>query len=465
MVVNRLKELEEEVRKDLEVLNYPQRSGVGRDKKHPEALNVAIIGGGQSGLAVAGALKRESLEGIEVFDQESEERVGPWPRFARMHTLRTPKNLPGPNQGIPNLTIPRWYDAVHGEGSWKELSLIPKEDWCSYLQWYRRVMDIPLRFETAVERIEWLEKENLFKLHLQNKGKNDSVLARQVVMATGIEGSGAWQTPAFIREALPRAYYAHTSEDIDFKKLKGKRVGVLGAGASAFDNASVSLEEGAASVDLCFRRKELVKQNTFRWSEYMGFLKHFPDLSDEDKWRFIHKILEIGQLPPRDTFLRANRFEEFHLCPDTPWEKVYMDEKEVVVVSKGKEKRYDFVIAATGFSTNLSIRKELQDFHNEILLWKDRYQPPEELENREMANHPYLGPNFEFLPKNSANSWISRIFNYTYGGIMSLGFGGASITGMKYSLPRIVYGLTRYFFLEEKEDHLQSLSQYSVEEF
>jgi cation diffusion facilitator CzcD-associated flavoprotein CzcO len=37
----------------------------------------------------------------------------------------------------------------------------------------------------------------------------------------------------------------HSADDIDFVTLKGKRVGMLGMGASAFDNAGEALEAGA----------------------------------------------------------------------------------------------------------------------------------------------------------------------------------------------------------------------------
>ena len=58
-----------------------------------------------------------------------------------------------------------------------------------------------------------------------------------------------------ISENLPPHLYAHTHTDIDFPNFKGKRIGVLGAGACAFDNSAVMLEHGAQSVDLFFRRK------------------------------------------------------------------------------------------------------------------------------------------------------------------------------------------------------------------
>ena len=97
---------------------------------------------------------------------------------------------------------------------------------------------------------------------------------------------------------------------------------------------------------------------------------------------------------------------------------------------------FDFVIVATGFVTDLSLRPELGNLHDKILLWRDRYTPPAEDANEDLGRHPYLGPNFQMQEKVPGTApYMSSIFNYTFGCLPSLGFGGASISGLKYSLP------------------------------
>ena len=59
--------------------------------------------------------------------------------------------------------------------------------------------------------------------------------------------------PDFVRN-LPADRRAHTCEIIDFERLKGKTVAVLGVGASAMDNAAVALEHGAAELHVFCRR-------------------------------------------------------------------------------------------------------------------------------------------------------------------------------------------------------------------
>ena len=83
-----------------------------------------------------------------VLDDNPLDRAGPWLNFARMVTLRTPKYLTGPDLGIPNLTIQRWYEAQHGDGTWEGMGLVPKETWAAYLAWYRRVLGIPVQPDT-----------------------------------------------------------------------------------------------------------------------------------------------------------------------------------------------------------------------------------------------------------------------------------------------------------------------------
>ena len=67
-------------------------------------------------------------------------------------------------------------------------------------------------------------------------------LTRKLVLATGIEGAGVRRVPDFVRDNLPRETWAHTSDTIDFAPSPGRRVAVIGGGASAFDNAATALE-------------------------------------------------------------------------------------------------------------------------------------------------------------------------------------------------------------------------------
>jgi len=408
---------------------------------------------------------RERVENLLVIDENPLDRAGPWLNFARMRTLRTPKHVTGPDLGIPSLTPRSWYEAQHGPGSWEALELIPKETWAEYLSWYRRTLRIPVRPETRAGALRFDTREGVWEI--PTEGPEARLLrARRVVLATGIEGSGQWHVPPMVRDALPDHLYAHTRASIDFEALRGKRIGVLGAGASAFDNAAVALEHGAREVHLFFRRKELVSVNAYRWAEFVGFLKHMGDLPDADKWRFIQRILRMGQLPPADTLRRAVQHPGFHLQPGAEWTSVERKGEHIVLQTPRGSFEVDFVLLGTGFVTDLRLRPELRNVEPWIARWVDRYTPPEAERNEELLRHPYLGPSFEFTEKEpGAAPYLQTLYNYTFGCLLSLGFGGASISGMKYSNMRLVGGITRSLFLEDREEHFESLCRFDQKEF
>ena len=79
--------------------------------------NVAIVGGGQTGCALAFALRRAGIGKVTVLEAApDEQRAGIWLNAARMNLLRTPKTLPGPELGIPAFSFQAWYEARHGAG-------------------------------------------------------------------------------------------------------------------------------------------------------------------------------------------------------------------------------------------------------------------------------------------------------------------------------------------------------------
>jgi FAD-dependent urate hydroxylase len=458
----------ERVQQDLALLNYPQREWLEARATIGGApiYDVLLVGGGQGGLAAAFGLMRERVKNLLVVDQNPLDRAGPWLNFARMRTLRTPKYLTGPDLGIPSLTPRAWYEAQHGEGSWETLGLIPKEAWAAYLRWYRQTLGIPVRSDTCVGALSWNDQDQAWDVPCTRAGVTETLHARRVVLATGIEGSGQWQVPRMIERALPPQLYAHTHAEIDFDALAGKRVAVLGAGASAFDNAATALERGAAEVRLFFRRKQLVRVNAYRWAEFVGFLRHLGDLSDADKWRFILQIQRMGQLPPTDTYNRALQYPGFHVHAGSAWKSLSTRGDVVRIETESGTFECDFVIVATGFVTDLALRPELQNLETHIARWADRYVPPDAERNEDLLRHPYLGSSFEFTERTPGTApHLRHLYNYTFGCLLSLGFGGASISGMKYSIPRLVAGITSSFFVEDRERYFKSLCQFGEQEF
>ena len=125
--------------------------------------------------------------------------------------------------------------------------------WMEYLCWYRSALKVPV--ENNVELTKISPDGDLLRLSVTGAAEG-SILTRKLVDATGRDGTGRPTIPSFI-EGVSRTHWAHTADDIDFAALKGKRVAVVGIGASAVDNAAEALEAGAAEVRHLIRRDKM----------------------------------------------------------------------------------------------------------------------------------------------------------------------------------------------------------------
>jgi cation diffusion facilitator CzcD-associated flavoprotein CzcO len=458
-------ELSKRVRRELTYLGYPPREWtVPRSQSGVAVLDVLIVGGGQSGLGTAFGLKLERITNIRIIDRSPRGLEGPWRRFARMREIRTPKEVTGIDFGIPSLTARAWYESKFGRPAWNRIVRIPQEIWRSYLDWYRDVLDLVVENEVELTLIE--PAGDVLLAHLRHSDRIERVHARKIVLATGFDGSGRWRAPASLVANLPAERYAHSADDIDFRRLAGKRVGVLGVGASAFDNAAVALEAGAARVDLCFRRPEMPRVNPLIWMNFAGLLGHFGELADLERWRFMRHILEELPVPPtQDTFWRCRSFENFAWHANCAWKSVREEAGVAKVETEACTFAFDFIIFGTGVETDLSARPELARIVHHIALWRHRFTPPPGEESDLLARHPYLGAAFEFTEREPGTAlFLSRLHNFTFGAMPSLGLTGAAIPGTKYGLRRLVNGLARDLFREDSSVYYRDLLRYSEPE-
>jgi FAD-dependent urate hydroxylase len=422
------------------------------------ALDVLIVGSGQSGIAIASALLRAQVSNILVVDRAQRGHEGPWLTYARMHTLRSPKDYTGPDLDLPSLGYQAWHEARYGEASWRDLDLISREDWAAYLDWVRDAVGVPVRNETEVSEIA-PASNGLLAVHFADGAVQ---FARKVVLATGQEGAGSWWMPAFVA-ALPERFRAHAADAIDFSKLRGRTVAVLGAGASAFDNAAMALEAGAATVTLFCRRPEPQVVQPYRWLTFAGFLRHLGELDDAWRWRFMSRVLGMREGFPQSTYDRCARHENFRMLCGAPWTGVHVSDDAVAIDTPLGRYAADFLICGTGIDVEFSRRPELRRVADNIARWSDRYDPPEAERDERLGRYPYLGPDFALLPRRAGLSdWMSDIHLFNIAATMSFGPSGSSINAMTTSVPKLVNGLTRGLFEGDLERHWQSLQRYDV---
>jgi len=117
--------------------------------------NVVLVGGGQTGSALAFALRRAGIGKVSVIDAApDEDHAGIWLTAARMNLLRTPKSLTGPEIGLPAFGFQAWYEARHGAEAYARIDRIVRTDWAAYLSWYRCFLNIPICYNTSLTRIE-----------------------------------------------------------------------------------------------------------------------------------------------------------------------------------------------------------------------------------------------------------------------------------------------------------------------
>lgn len=466
MMIEGLAALEARIRRDHALTCFPEPAWVpARATGSGEpVLDVLIVGGGQGGQAVATQLRRERVDNILVIDKAPAGREGPWRTFARMQTLRTWKTVTGPDLGMPSLTFQSWYEAQYGAAAFAAMNKIPREMWHDYLLWLRRVLALPVRNGVTLLRIE--PEACGLRAYLRGEdGRDSSCLARKVVLAMGIERSGHWWIPPLV-EALPARFRAHTAEAIDFAGLRGRRVAVLGAGASAFDNAATALEAGAAEVRLFCRRPALQRVQPYKAISFNGFLRHFSELPDSLRWRFMRHLLGIREALPRETWERVTRHRAFHLHTGSPWESLRVAGDAVEITTPPGTYVADFLICGTGFEMDLARRQEIAAAVPHVAAWEDRYTPPAGAEDPRLGRYPYLGPGFELVEKRpGAAPWIGDIHLFDFGATMSFGPSGSSINGMKFAVPRLVGALTRDLFRADIEAHYARLMAYDTPEF
>lgn len=455
--------LEAQVHDDLAKTSHPSAPWL-EPKMAPDgkpALDVLIVGGGQSGLCIAFGLKRSQVTNILIIDKAEEGKEGPWLSYARMHTLRSPKNFTGPDLDIPSLTYQSWHEARFGKDDWQALDLIPRHLWAEYVLWFRRTVGLTVR--NGCELLEMAPAaDGLLAATVASDGATKILYARKIVLATGQEAMGNWTIPEPLRH-LPPKFVARASDAIDFGRLTGQTVAVIGAGATAFDNAAMALEAGAAEVHLLCRRAGIQVIQPYRWLTFRGFLRHFCDLDDEWRWRFMRAILELREGFPQATFDRCARFPNFRLHEGSPVEAAREAGEGIELRTPHGALQADFIISGAGTEIDFAERGELRNFANNIATWADRYQPPEDEQSPRLGLYPYLADDYALTERVTGQTpWIGNIHLFAFASTMSFGPSGSSINAMTTAIPKLVSGLTRGLFRADVERHWNSFQAYDV---
>ena len=462
----RLAELNARVKQDLDYLNYPPAnwSPVLPEVDGKPVSDVVIIGGGMCGLVTWFALNRVGIRNLRIVDRAARGKEGPWKTYARMETLRSPKNLLGPAHGMASLTFRAWYTALYGVPAWEELFRIPRPMWMDYLDWYRGVLSIPVENDTHVTRIVPRD-DGLLELEVAG-GAVPSILTRKLVMATGRDGLGAADIPDFVKGMRRHKSWAHSSDEIDFEALKSKRVVVIGVGASAVDNAAEALENGAGEVRLLARRKKMPTINKLMGIGSYGVTAGFPEISPEWRWRIMDYSTKQQTPAPHNSTLRVSRHPNAYFHFDCGIQSMREEGGEVVITTtNGRVFRTDFVILGTGFTVDPLARSELSPYRDKIACWEDRITPPPGEENQSLGRFPWLEDDFSFTEKVPGTApWLKDIHCFNYGATMSLGKVSGDIPAISEGAAWLARGVAARLFIRDIDHHWQALIDYEKPE-
>lgn len=254
---------------------------------HPDrdsnSFDVAIIGAGSSGLAIAWELKQQGISACLI--EQADRVAANW--RTRHEQLRLNTN--------------RWYSHQPGMRIPARYGLLPtRNDYIAYLEAYARVLGAPIRFGTAVRRLDPM-KDQRWWIHTDD----ETLTTRHVIVATGSERVPVipeWPGRAEFRgELIHAANFRHSDDYI------ARRVLLVGVANSAVDIGNylarvvtgevwVSARSGASIVPL---RLFGVPGHTFLvMMEELGLPRAFQDAVVTMLSRILFGDLSRFGLPP-----------------------------------------------------------------------------------------------------------------------------------------------------------------------
>ena len=445
-----LEALEARFHADLAWLNLPPAPWLP-PMSHAEGpvLDVAIVGAGMGGLAVAGALHLLGVHAV-LFDKSRRNFEGPWATTARMETLRSPKQINGPALDLPALTFHAWYEAQFGREAWERLDKIPRLQWADYLAWYGKVLDLDVRSEHRVTAVR-PRADRVAELTVVHEDQAKIVLARRVVLALGLDAFGGPLIPEFVR-GLPRDLWSHSIDALDYERLAGKRVGVVGGSAGAMDCAGTALEAGAARVDVLIRRSDFPRINYGKGAGNPGFQYGYNTLPNEWKWQFAHFTSSVGFPPPRASVLRVSRHANAHFHFGCPVSEVEVRENALQVSTPRGPFAFDHLILATGFRLDWQLHPEFATFAAKVKTWGDAFTPPPGTEVAECLAAPYLSETFQFVAKRPGDCpGLDQIYCFCFPSTLSSGHVTGLIPGVSIGAKRLAEALASALYREDRD--------------
>lgn len=180
-----------------------------------EQFDVVIVGAGFGGMGAAIQLKRQGFDSIAMLERE-DDLGGTW------HVNR----YPGLAVDIPSATYSYWFEP---NPYWSRL-FAPGGELKRYADHVADKYDVRrhMRFGTAVEGARWDEEAQVWRVALAG---GETLTARYLITATGFLSQP--HTPDIPGIASFEGKVVHTTAWDDSYAFDGRRVGIIGTGATA----------------------------------------------------------------------------------------------------------------------------------------------------------------------------------------------------------------------------------------
>lgn len=324
-------------------------------------LDLAIIGAGPYGLSIAAHLVNTGLS-FRIFGSPMQVWRKHMPKGMHLKSEGFASNLYDPDSAFTLRDYCREKNLPYAEMGLP----VPLETFVAYgLEFQNRM--VPMLEETDITTVRQIDAG--FEL---GTADGQTLEARRVVVATGITSLG--HLPSFL-EGLPRQLVTHSSEHHELDRFSGKKVAVLGAGASALDLAYL-LHEAGAQVELVARRERIgfhtfIKEPRPLWQRIrhprsglgIGWRSRlctdlpllFHAMPEEFRLRIVRN--HLGPAP--GWFTRERVAGKFPMHLGATVQSASVDDSRVhlqLSQKEGNEKRLvvDHLIAATGYKVSVS---------------------------------------------------------------------------------------------------------------
>jgi len=302
-----------------------------------------ILGAGPYGLSLAAFAKKHALDFIMVG-----EPMGFWKN-------NMPENMwlrSGINWHLDPFNKLTFLNFLQQTKAGDHTLPITRQMFLEYADWFMRGYDI----EAANEVVTKLHYDGSSYTAVLASG--GSITADYTVIATGF--NYFQNLPQIITGNLPQQYYSHTCNTVTFEFLNNKKCIIIGGRQSAFEWATLMLENGCAAVDVLYDHDTpAFELSNWDWVEgpmhdTLQTPGWFRNLPDEEKAKIRHRLWADGRLRLEPWLADRLQDKAIKLWPLRHIKAVHANEGTVTLHTHEDDTiTGNYVLLATGYIVNL----------------------------------------------------------------------------------------------------------------